>query len=198
MVEVKRNSSSPMRIFRRWHRKDWTPDGQGLLVTYTGSSTEGFDIGLIDMQSRKLTTLVSTPDDEDCVATSPSGQWIAYESNRSGTYEVFIEPLSGPRRPRQVSLGGGRNPAWAPDGGELYYLTEGDGTLSAVPLTGTALELGTPRRIGSGGYLVGACTKPAVAPDGRLMLQRRGDAGGGVVAVVLNWLAELAEQVSTP
>jgi Tol biopolymer transport system component len=75
---------------------------------------------------------------------SPDGRWIAFESNESGTPEIYAALTEGAREKRRVSPAGGRQPRWRGDGKELFYVAP-DGFVVAVPITsGTLLEAGTP------------------------------------------------------
>jgi Tol biopolymer transport system component len=65
---------------------------------------------------------------------SPDGKWIAYTSNETGRYEVFVRPFAGAPATEgsiQISDGGGDYPVWRPDGHELYYMSK-DLTIHAV------------------------------------------------------------------
>jgi hypothetical protein len=62
---------------------------------------------------------------------SPDGRWIAYASDESGTWEVYVQTFPVPGAKRTISVGGGSEKHWRRDGRELYYLTP-DGTLMAV------------------------------------------------------------------
>jgi serine/threonine-protein kinase len=53
---------------------------------------------------------------------SPDGRWLAYYSNETGTYEVYVRPFPGPGGRQQISTGGGRYPMWSPIGRELFFL----------------------------------------------------------------------------
>ena len=53
---------------------------------------------------------------------SPDGRWVAYASNESGLYEIYIRPFHGPGGKKQVSTGGGIYPRWRHDGHELFYV----------------------------------------------------------------------------
>lgn len=65
---------------------------------------------------------------------SPDGKWVAYESNETGEWEVFITTFPAAGGKLQVSRTGGRQPRWRGDGKEIYYL-DPHGTLIAVPVT---------------------------------------------------------------
>jgi Tol biopolymer transport system component len=63
---------------------------------------------------------------------SPDGRWLAYTSDETGQPEVWVRGLEGSRT-EQISVGGGSDPRWRADGGELFYIAA-DGDLMAVPL----------------------------------------------------------------
>lgn len=52
---------------------------------------------------------------------SRDGQLLAYASNESGQFEVYVLPLSDPSKRVQVSHGGGTQPVWSPGGRQLFY-----------------------------------------------------------------------------
>ena len=65
---------------------------------------------------------------------SPDDKWVAYESNETGDWEVFITTFPTAGGKLQVSRTGGRQPRWRGDGKEIYYL-DPHGTLMAVPVS---------------------------------------------------------------
>jgi len=66
---------------------------------------------------------VATPFTELHPALSPDGHWVAYASNESGAYEVYVRPFPDEGGGRwQVSNGGGTEPLWAPDGRQVFYI----------------------------------------------------------------------------
>ena len=66
---------------------------------------------------------VGTPGMDITPVFSPDGRWIAYTSNESGTFEVYVRPFPGPGGRWQISAGGGVSPAWSRGGHELLYQT---------------------------------------------------------------------------
>jgi Tol biopolymer transport system component len=64
---------------------------------------------------------------------SPDGQWVAFESNQSGRYDIHLQQFPDPTTTTVISTGGGLQPRWGPDGQELFYIAP-DGRLMAVPL----------------------------------------------------------------
>jgi Tol biopolymer transport system component len=80
---------------------------------------------------------------------SKDGKWIAYASNDTGRFEIYVRPLAKNGTPRRVSTRGGNLPRWAHSGAELFYLAP-DGTLMSVPVSGfggTQLTIGTPSEL---------------------------------------------------
>lgn len=122
-----------------------TPDGTGVLFR-EDSTSGGQNVMMLDLvPPRRVKAPVSTKFHERNPALSPDGKWLAYESNESGTFEIYVRPfpdVDGGLWP--VSSGGGVQPAWTPDGTELFYVRP-DGRLMRVPVhTGATFEVGPP------------------------------------------------------
>ena len=62
---------------------------------------------------------------------SPNGRWVAYLSDESGRYEVYVRPFPGPGGTTQISSGGGDFQRWRRDGRELFYLATGGQLMAA-------------------------------------------------------------------
>ncbi len=74
---------------------------------------------------------------------SPDTKWVAYSSNETGNWEVYVSPFPSGTSKWQVSRGGGE-PRWRRDGKELFYLSP-EGKMMAVPVRlGTSFEAGSP------------------------------------------------------
>jgi hypothetical protein len=118
----------------------WSPDGEWLI--YRVGATAGVrDIFARRLSGDSATIVVSAhPEaDEDSPAISPDGRWIAYVSRESGAAEIYVRPFpnTGDRRV-QVSSGGGRAPAWSPDGTEIFYVQEASTNLVSAFVTAGA------------------------------------------------------------
>jgi Tol biopolymer transport system component len=80
------------------------------------------DVYYIDLNGdKKLTPFIQTPANEAGAVLSPNGKWLAYQSDESGRYEVYVTAFPGPGGKWQVSNGGGGSPSWSHDGKQLYY-----------------------------------------------------------------------------
>ncbi len=136
---------------------DWEPTTFPLSISRDGvvlMTTPGPETGL-DLWSMKPgeepRPYVATPFEEDAARFSPDGTLVAYSSNESGRFEVYVQsyPPGGGRQ--VVSTAGGMAPAWSPDGSRLYY--SHDGTIWEVRVTRSpALRFGKPVRLFSGDF----------------------------------------------
>jgi Tol biopolymer transport system component len=137
-------------------------------------------------------------------AVSPNGRWIAYESAVSGRPEIYVEryPELGSRQ--QISTGGGRIPVWSRDGRELFFSAfPGQQMLTIAVQPGTMLAAGRPQLLFEFAmFLVAGTRAYDIAPDGRFVVIRSGqaDAGGDTASnmiVIQNWHEELKRLVPT-
>ena len=99
----------------------WTPEGDTLV--FMRSSNNESDLALVSLGDEPAARLrLESGADERRAAISPDGNWIAYDSDRSGRSEVYVErfPELGDRQ--LISTTGGQQPLWSPDGRELFYL----------------------------------------------------------------------------
>ena len=128
-------------------------------------------------------------------ALSPDGRFLAYVSNDSGTYEVYVQAYSGPYRRWQISTRGGFDPVWAKDGRELFYIE--NNKMFAVPVAFQAgFHLGKPQTLFEGRYETGLDSFPSydVSADGNRFLfvkPSKGQATANEINVTVGWAAEL-------
>jgi Tol biopolymer transport system component len=99
----------------------WIAGGaQMRFLTLKGNRDYG--ISLFDMRTRTVTHLVDWPGSaQHSSSMSPDGKWMAYASNETGRYEVWIEPFPRSGARLQLTRDGGSHPLWAPDGRSLYF-----------------------------------------------------------------------------
>ncbi len=131
---------------------------------------------------------------------SPDGRWLAYASNESGQFEIYVRPFPALDRLWQVSEGGGTQLRWSATGREVFY--RGGPTLMAVSFDGRTSEpvMGKPQTLFRDEYDLGlGVTIPNydVTPDGRFLMLRR-DPSGGHLRIVLNWTEELKRLMAKP
>jgi Tol biopolymer transport system component len=89
-------------------------------LTLTGNRDYG--ISFLDMKTRAVTTFIDIPGSaQHSSAVSPDGRWMAYASNETGRYEVWLEPMPRTSARYQLTRDGGSHPLWAPDGQSIYF-----------------------------------------------------------------------------
>jgi serine/threonine-protein kinase len=155
---------------------------------------------------RRVDALVQTSFVEFNADISPDGRWLAYQSNESGSFEIYVRPFPKVDGGRwQVSTGGGIKPAWSRNGRELFY-QDPDGILTVVPVlpaTGMTFSSGNPSRLFQTRYFSGGPTRNYdVSPDGRFLMikdnaasDQTSTATPASMIVVLNWFEELKTRV---
>lgn len=192
---------------------DWTRDGR-FLVYSASSSQAKFDLWAIPTKAEgsgepKPIPLVQSPFTDVMGQVSPDGRWLAYASDESNRFEVYVIPFapgiaSGSARTVagkwQVSTAGGTQPRWREDGKELFYGALDRKLMSVEIKASTAsFDRGTPQalfelafntNLNIGQY------RYAPSPDGKrfLVLADVGTTSGGEttpVTLVTNWLGSV-------
>jgi eukaryotic-like serine/threonine-protein kinase len=129
---------------------DWSRDGKTLLVEVATVEAR-IDMMAFDLATRKMTAISATPFDESSGRFSPDGKWIAYRSDESGQFEIFVQPFPPDGSKWQVTSGGAGSPRWSEDGKTLYYV-DSRAMLMSVPVnTGLGFETGAPVTHGTAG-----------------------------------------------
>jgi serine/threonine-protein kinase len=132
-----------------------SPDGTQVLFTETVPKT-GQDISLLKLGSGPATSpqlaqpLIQTAFNELNAEVSPDGRWVAYQSNESGSMEVYVRPFPHADAGRwQVSSGGGTRPVWAHNSRELFFYSANSGALMAVTVQpgGTTFSASNPSKV---------------------------------------------------
>jgi eukaryotic-like serine/threonine-protein kinase len=176
---------------------DWSSDGRFLLFRHTDSNTGTDILGLpLDGSARSM-PIVKTDAEDTYAQFSPDGKWIVFESNKTGRPEVFVRAFPGPGAESQVSVRGGAQARWAPNGKELFYITL-DGRLMSVQLKpspdGQAIEAAAPVPLFTT-HVGGAIQRASgpqylVAPDGkRFLMNTLAGEHPSPITVILNWKA---------
>jgi len=182
---------------------DVSPDGLTLLGQVQGN---GADIVMMDVATGQLEDLANTPASEVAPKFSPDGRLVAYMSNESGEFQIYVRDLETGRR-HVASPGAGFMPFWSPNGMTLYY-DEGARMLVAVDASyEPGLVLGAQRRIFDMPAKAGfPRNEVGISPDGERFLILTGitDAASAEeetaprrMQVVLNWGQILRDRVTS-
>src|SRR5262249_25279903 len=99
----------------------WSLDGKLLLSTLQ-PATGGSQLVLLEAAGGKMDPFLSTKSSESNGQISPDGKWVAYQSNESGDWEIYVTTFPTAAGKWQVSRGGGTQPRWRADGKELFYI----------------------------------------------------------------------------
>ncbi len=173
-------------------------DGQTLaFVRQTGNGTGGiFTVPLAGQATEQ--SLLKGAGYIGAAQFSPDGRLMAYVSDESGKFEVYVRALGATERRVQVSPAGGTHPHWSRDGRELFYRS--GNKMLAVSVDGNArLTLSPPRLLFEQRYAFGtAQTIPNydVSADSERFLMVKDDSSSGRINVVLNWAEELKAKVA--
>ena len=179
---------------------DWSPDGSSLLFRSTDPQMSR-DLWILPISGeKKPLPFLKTPFDERDGQFSPDGKWIAYQSNESGRFEIYVQPFPGPGRKFQISANGGAQPRWNKNGKEIFYVSLDSKMITAtVKLSpgGQSLEAATPAvlfpvRI-AGGPLPGVNKQQyAVSSDGQRFLVNLAadESATSPITLILNWHPE--------
>ena len=196
----------------------FSPDGTRLLFRELDPKT-AFDLHMLTPEkpagSWRKTPLLRSGFSENNGVISPDGRWMAYESDESGRYEVYVRPFPNVDDERwQISTGGGTRPVWTRSGGELLYLKGGGGPYTPVAMMSVVVQRGAkpafspPQLLFEGTYFVPLTevsgftgrTYDAAADGSRFLMIKwayESDASSAQppLVIVANWFKELEKIV---
>ena len=120
----------------------WSENGQQILCEY--QSPSGSHLALVPAVGGTPAPFQSGTGNQTNGQISPDGKWVAYASDESGNWEIYVTTFPGAAGKWQVSSGGGTEPRWRGDGKEIFYIGS-TGVLAAVPVNiGATFSTGTP------------------------------------------------------
>jgi hypothetical protein len=175
----------------------WSRDGRAI-VFVANTPSRSWDIGMLPLDGEPR-WLLNAQYAECSAALSPDGRYMAYVSNESGRYDIYVRPFPSGGEKRLLSLEGGIQPRWSRDGREIFYRSLGEHPkIVGVPVdTRTSLRLGTPAVLFDDVfYNRDPIAEPAydVAPDNRsfVFIEKPRDAPSPTRLVLIpDWTAEL-------
>jgi serine/threonine-protein kinase len=203
-------AGSPQRLAQNSTRQipdSWSPDGKTL--TFTEINHGGSDVMTLSMEGSEKSGW--KPGEPKALlhgayyyqsAISPDGRWIAYSSNESGDFEIYVRPFPSTGGKWQISVHGGNMPRWSRSGKELYYRTPDSKIMvAAYTATGDSLHAENPQPWSLGQFTnVGAgISNFDVYPDGkRFVVLKAPNTGPSAalnqVSFVLNFFDEISRK----
>jgi Tol biopolymer transport system component/predicted Ser/Thr protein kinase len=175
---------------------DWTRDGRFLIYHAFGSGSSTWDIWAAPTDGGKPLALFASKFTEAHGRVSPDGRWIAYASDESGRFEIYVTQFPEKRGRWQISTTGGSQPWWRGDGKELFYLGPEQTLMSVAVTPGDAFEAAVPTSLFKASF---PTLVPAFWPnycataDGQrfLITELVAEVVTSPINVVLNWNAAL-------
>ena len=181
------------------HTGSWSPDGR-VFAYHEHHPSTGMDMWTVAPESgSEPSPLLVTPFNEGTPTFSPNGRWIAYVSDETGRFEVYVRSYPDGDAKHTISAEGGREPLWAPDGSELFY--RNGNRMMVVAINGQqTFRPSEPQLLFEGDYWIQPGYMPRnydLPPDGRsfLMLKQEQDHVVSRLNVVINWFDELKRLV---
>ena len=171
----------------------WSPDGR-LLLLNTTAAREQRQIWALPLEGeRKPYAVLSGPAEMRDSSLSPDGKFIAYVSDESKRFEVFLQSFPPGRDRWQASTTGGLNPQWRPDGKELFYL-QGEKLMAVdIKVTGARLVPGVPHELFEAPFVGVGRNGFVPSSDGGkfLAVLRVEQVSSPSITVELNWMSRL-------
>ena len=184
----------------------WSPDGRYLIYTEV-TPVAGSDIWYFQRKGGQgeyeRAPFLKTVFDERSPDLSPDGRYLAYESNESGSNEIYIQPFPEGGSKRRVSTNGGGQPRWRSDGRELFFV-QGNTLVAASVTLAPTFSVGSAKRLFQaedafarrGSSTMGRAYSYDVSADGQrfVLVEPLEDASTPSIHVVQNWFAEFRDR----
>jgi len=187
----------------------FSPSGMSL-VFRSRSSSQSIDIGMVAIDNdSEAVWLLQEPYTETNAELSLDGRWMAYQSNESGRFQIYVSPFPNVDGDKQlVSNAGGERPLWSRDGSELFYLEPGPPVRMisvAVETSETTFSYDPDRRPIFDPWPYRGLGTPAGRPydvsrDGeRFLAIKDGGADGATpqIIIVQNWFEDVRRLIPT-
>jgi Tol biopolymer transport system component len=178
---------------------DWSRDGHYLFLSAFDPKTKS-DIWVMPLSGDKKPFPYLNQDyNEGSPRLSPNGQWLAYQSDKSGRYEVYVDTFTGApsasqaaRGNWQVSTNGGTRPVWSHDGKELFFISA-DRKMMVAEVSNSAANRFDASAAGAlfDAHISGdPSVQFDVSKDGRFLMMVPVEQGPSTpITVVVNWTA---------
>ena len=173
---------------------DWSSDGRSILI----QDLTHFKLEVLPLEGeRTAKRLLRSEFVEGEGRWSPDRRWVAYTSNESGAWDVYVQPFPALDRKWRISPDGGSQPRWRADGRELYYVAA-DQRLMAVSVTADSeFKAGVPSPL----FQLRMVPFPPTQPRQQYAVAAKGDRFlvntfveppiPTPVTIILNWTAAL-------
>jgi serine/threonine protein kinase/Tol biopolymer transport system component len=179
---------------------DWSRDGRILAFNTTGNIKTKMDLWLLPLKGdRKPVPFLQSEFREGSGAFSPDSRWIAYNSDETGRWEVYVRALDGSAGKFQISIDGGGGPVWSADGKNIFFQSIDRKAMAAsVKVVNSTVVVDSIHAMfdfDSRG-IIGLYSD--ISRDGRSVLATIGDARATTppITMIVNWEEELKKQAN--
>ena len=173
---------------------DWSRDGKYVLVR------KGNELWYLTWPERIAKPLLQAKWTARNAQFSPDGRWMAYASNETGSWEIYVSPFPSANGKWQISSAGGHEPRWRRDGKELFYVSA-EGKMMAVAVTaGASFAAGSPVALFQIHQRQPVSSTDVfsydVSGDGQRFLvnTKVDEANAAPLSVLLNWVSEMEKK----
>ena len=177
----------------RTYAGQWSPDRSWVVLETFNAATNRDVVAHRPGRDTVTTVLVASRFGERNPSISPNGRWLLYQSNTTGSPEVYVRPFpNAGSQLFQVSSGGGASPKWSRDGREVYFVNANSELVSASVSSGESFAVNGQRIL----FPLRGVADWDVAPGGRFIaIHERGGRTAGRLVVVENFFEELRAKV---
>ncbi len=177
----------------------WSRDGKYLMIDYLSQNAQSDLLVLPLTGDKKPWKYLDSKKDEYESSISPDGKWIAYLTDESGSYQIYVRSFPNKEGKWQISTDVAEEPRWAPDGKMMYYRKNSQ--IMAVPVsTATTFSAGIPTVLFNGfpAMNVDSGISYDITADGKCFITTQPVRGTSYknIAVVLHWIDEIKNLAS--
>ncbi|PYQ35283.1 MAG: hypothetical protein DMF55_07720 [Acidobacteria bacterium] len=172
----------------------FSPDGNFFL--YSKRKNDRDDLWILPLTGdRKPRPFLATPALERIGQFSPNGRYVAYQSDETGRFEIYVATFPGPGSRWPISQNGGVEPRWSRDGTELFYFSPDNRLMAArVKTDGATFDVGVIQPLFQA-RILGLTYRYSVANDGKRFLVVAGlPQDLSPITILTNWTAELPKK----
>jgi len=175
----------------------WSPDGKHLLFARGNRDFADRDIWVLPTDGeQEPQVFVGTEAEETGSVFSPDGRWVAYGSNRTGSWEIYVTDFPDRGTTVKISTHGGRQALWDPNGRTIYY-RDGKSIMAAPVTTEPSFEAGRPKFLFEDTFAAPDASSRDydITADGERFLMVKSDPNK--IVVVTDWFSELERLAPT-
>jgi Tol biopolymer transport system component len=179
---------------------DWSRDGRMLAFNTTGNARTKMDLWLLPLKGdRKPVPFLQSEFREGNGAFSPDGRWIAYQSDETGRWEVYVRALDGSAGKWQISIDGGGGPTWSADGRNIFFQSiDRKARAAAVRVVNSTVVVDSIHTMFDfdSRAIIGVYND--ISRDGRRVLATIGDSRATTppITMIVNWEEALKKQTN--